>query len=872
MKTLKKSLEPRLSNKNKIILNDHQKYVSEYMLNKCSNQNGLILFHMMGTGKTISSLNFIRNIKKNINTTVVCPDQIKEVWKKEINKLQMSKYKINILSYQEFIKMNINRKRENNYLIIDEAHNLLPFLYKNDEISSNIYDKCLQYEKKILLSGTPVYSEKYDICHLLNIATDSKNFPTNDNLFYKKFGKKRYFKGIFIWLIDFLINTIFLIYLMLVSIKILLYLFKINYINKTSIVNFITENNIDRKTFINNVEYYNYSTIYISELDNYISDNFPNYEELKKCYKKLTGDNKNIRFFLKNHDKFYTFHCNKSEPRENWKKFYELYYKFILEIKENEYNYEILREIFFVVRFELDPDKNITKKYNEYKDNPNYINYSDEEKKYYEIIHDYFVDFYCTNLTDDMIKDHFELEKIANNFYITKFEYKNFYSKFKSKPLFKFIHLLTLSLFKKSLGILEGILTQVYINTYYLLLPLPKDLKIKLIITNENKKLGFNNFINDYLKFVLLICIGIYKFFFSLFINKIHIDRKKLNNVESSFFNINFKKLIQCGKRYISYSDIPESLAEHFPQTQIVVQNHSYNMFQNNMFINFVKGNLTQNEIQSLHVFDSNDYNIKFESVLGEKALNNVGLKIGNVGQIVNFKNLSKKGYQYYLKDKINNISKFDFILKNIQNNKKKKIAIYSNFENCGGKLLSAYLSQNNIKNVYLEKDKMRNVDIFNKSKDTNVIILHPDYTEGLNLIGVRYFHLLEPINILSKYEQVIARVKRFHSHSHYAEEDRNCIIYVHRCKANMVMNKFISLKKWFTDIEIWRSHFYRQHAYAYFKFNKSPDQIIYNKLKTDKRNKDKILKIFTNFSAENITNEELKENKCKRNNYKLRN
>ena len=48
----------------KIILNEHQKYVSEYMLNKCSNQNGLILFHMMGTGKTISSLNFIKNVKK----------------------------------------------------------------------------------------------------------------------------------------------------------------------------------------------------------------------------------------------------------------------------------------------------------------------------------------------------------------------------------------------------------------------------------------------------------------------------------------------------------------------------------------------------------------------------------------------------------------------------------------------------------------------------------------------------------------------------------------------------------------------------------------------------------------------------------------
>ena len=78
-----------------------------------------------------------------------------------------------------------------------------------------------------------------------------------------------------------------------------------------------------------------------------------------------------------------------------------------------------------------------------------------------------------------------------------------------------------------------------------------------------------------------------------------------------------------------------------------------------------------------------------------------------------------------------------------------------------------------------------------------------------------------------------------------------------------MIKNRLISFKHWITDMDFWRSHFYRQHAYAYFKFSKSPDEIIFEKLKSDKRNKDAIVNIFKKFSIENITNKDLKEFGC---------
>ena len=73
-----------------------------------------------------------------------------------------------------------------------------------------------------------------------------------------------------------------------------------------------------------------------------------------------------------------------------------------------------------------------------------------------------------------------------------------------------------------------------------------------------------------------------------------------------------------------------------------------------------------------------------------------------------------------------------------------------------------------------------------------------------------------------------------------------------------------ISFKKWILDVDFWRSHFYGQHKYSYFDFNKTPDKIILNKLKEDKKNKDNILNIFTKFSIENLSKEDLKDYKCK--------
>ena len=871
----------------------------------------------------------------------------------------MNRYKINIYSYEEFIESKDISQKNNNYLIIDEVHNLLPLLYKNNEISSTIYNKCLQFEKKILLSGTPVYSEKYDICHLLNIASDSKNFPTNNNLFYKNFGKKRYFKGIFIWIIDFIINTFFNIFLIIFIIQMFYYKydnefiknikefdnkkitsnefytlykylyqltnnnFGLEFIEKSDFEkNIFNEERINHKIFSKILKKFSRKLLYESDYEkrnttNYtflqdykdeIKDLLIEYQLSKKDNEKKTknditiyNNNDNDRellFIFHEHVNKYIVEQKEYFSKEIYNlakinKWTENLKKFFNEkIKNNNDYFKEYKQFFFMKKFDglnfekiIEVNKDIIQKID--LENNQVMNKKIKEDNFVKTHIKQMKELY-SNINDEYISNYFEFQKIAENDLYKKYylkqdininkNYYNIYEKFKEDKLYKILKILTFN------GAIGSFKYDPYTYSFLQLQLFNRDsadrekrelLQMKLNFNIDDIALFYNmksleNEVN-YIKkqilvgFILAATSIIYKSIFSLFLHKIHIDRKKLNNVENSFFNINYKKLIKYGRRYISYSAIPKALSQHFPRTKISIKTHTYNNFQNDMFINFVKGNLSEKEVQSLDIFDLKNYNIKFDMLLKKEALNDIGLKIGNIGNYLNFDKLKKKGYGYEYNDNLTNISKFNFIIKNIKMNVGKKIAIYSNFEICGGKILSAYLTKYNIKHIYLEKDKMKDVDIFNNSKDTNVIILHPHYTEGLNLIGVRYFHLLEPIEILSKYEQVIARVKRFHSHSHYSEEDRNCMIYLHKCDINPLMNRMISFKKWFTDKEFWRSHFYRQHAYSYFDFGKSPDKIIYNKLKTDKKNKDSIINIFTKFSVENVTNEDLKEYGCRR-------
>ena len=59
------------------------------------------------------------------------------------------------------------------------------------------------------------------------------------------------------------------------------------------------------------------------------------------------------------------------------------------------------------------------------------------------------------------------------------------------------------------------------------------------------------------------------------------------------------------------------------------------------------------------------------------------------------------------------------------------------------------------------------------------ILLIHPEITEGVSLKGTRQMHLLEVPSNRSFYDQITARVIRYRSHSHLPEKDRKVEIYI---------------------------------------------------------------------------------------------
>ena len=195
-----------------IALQHYQKNTVDYLTNKCINQHGLLIYHNMGTGKTLTGLSIIlKNITyKNININdviIICPDMIKISWIKESSKLNLKFSTNTFMNYEKFhnfiINAILNDKNSNNidilknkFLILDEGHHLIPYLKRDNNNYYYNYIEILSKTKNVLiLTGTPFYYSKFsaiDICYLLNICEGTKNsFPIIDDLFQQKYINKK---------------------------------------------------------------------------------------------------------------------------------------------------------------------------------------------------------------------------------------------------------------------------------------------------------------------------------------------------------------------------------------------------------------------------------------------------------------------------------------------------------------------------------------------------------------------------------------------------------------------------------------------------------------------------------------------------------
>ena len=176
----------------------YQQFVIDFLSAKCVNQDGLILYHYMGSGKTFTSIGLVINL--GLPIVLLAPKGLLSMWESEyFNVYNDIPHVAKMLSYEEFwddmekmdkqSKENARLWRQKHVLIADEAHNLSAWL--SSRLPVNRRNACLnylfQFNKRILLTGTPIYWGERDLSFLTNIACGRVLLPIDDNAFRKKY-------------------------------------------------------------------------------------------------------------------------------------------------------------------------------------------------------------------------------------------------------------------------------------------------------------------------------------------------------------------------------------------------------------------------------------------------------------------------------------------------------------------------------------------------------------------------------------------------------------------------------------------------------------------------------------------------------------
>lgn len=188
---------------------------------------------------------------------------------------------------------------------------------------------------------------------------------------------------------------------------------------------------------------------------------------------------------------------------------------------------------------------------------------------------------------------------------------------------------------------------------------------------------------------------------------------------------------------------------------------------------------------------------------------------------------------------------KFKQIVKIYLKNNKEQTVIYSNFYKSGLLLFSKYLKSKNIvftilhTNLSISKQLSILQDF--KDKKINMLLLHPDFYEGISIHGCRALHVIDPIRTTLIREQLFARVVRYKSHYHLDKPEQSVIIYQWGCTLlydiNKILHSKIYLKEWFKSLD---SNKTMLNLFDAFKDTLSPDDYIlkhYNQYKNFNNN-----------------------------------
>ena len=162
-----------------IKLKPHQLIPVEFI----KNNFGLILYHSTGSGKTLTALYALYQLKYDI--IIIGTKSSKKTFIDNIIKAEMDAARFNFYTFTKIKKILEDSVSffKNKSVIVDEAHNL-----RNENMYNLYIISSLQLAQRvILLTATPVINYLNDLSVLVNIIKKSDSLPTERKLFDQMF-------------------------------------------------------------------------------------------------------------------------------------------------------------------------------------------------------------------------------------------------------------------------------------------------------------------------------------------------------------------------------------------------------------------------------------------------------------------------------------------------------------------------------------------------------------------------------------------------------------------------------------------------------------------------------------------------------------
>ncbi|MFK7824741.1 MAG: helicase-related protein [Oligoflexales bacterium] len=165
----------------------HQQKVLNY-LNCNPNLHGLILYHALGAGKTITALFYAK--QQPLKTVILVPEVLKAHWINESGKVGVHTNEVEIFSYNNH--KDLERIKEidfsQNLVVVDEIQKLVEQIrHTPDARFLDIYWNLFKAKKMLLLTGTPVFTDAADVAYIGNLTVGKEVFPFHPDEFKNQF-------------------------------------------------------------------------------------------------------------------------------------------------------------------------------------------------------------------------------------------------------------------------------------------------------------------------------------------------------------------------------------------------------------------------------------------------------------------------------------------------------------------------------------------------------------------------------------------------------------------------------------------------------------------------------------------------------------